>query len=392
MIGALAAGCTVVDENPDWSPQSDYPAWMYDAPFYHRPSEDLPVLETLNGIPIYHSRSEYFFIRHPAGCQVVGEPRMGVWYSTNHGQAWEKSGFFGVEQSHFLFGAESDGQYWIRFVGPGQGTSTVPPGMPHRIYMVDRQPPRIVLRVTPSAWQDAEKKIPRRFKVGQDVNLRWLIRDRCLDKNSSKLELCFAKFPHNSPWLTVPEKTDLSGTMTIEIPKKAADDGGIRFRLSARDLAGNIGVAMTDILHVISDKPPTLVARVKAVKADDPVQQTQGTPGKRLGWPAAGAMLRGGATRVLGWLPESAGNYGSVDLEFSANDAQTWHIVAKDLKAGQKINWTVPMVNSKNSRLRIVGLDKQKRKCMIIMGPRFTVTTVAPADTLGPILLPLPQE
>ncbi len=382
LIGALAAGCTVGEKSADWPSQDGYPPWMYDAPFYHEPSEDLAVLETLNGTPIYHSHSEYFFIRHPAGCQAASEPRLGVWYSTNQGQVWEKAGFFGLEQSHFLLRAESEGQCWIRFVGSVEATSDPPAGMPHRIYIVDRQRPRVLLRVTPSPWQDSQRKLPRKFSTGQNVVLRWLIRDRRLDKNSPKLQVCFARYPQNAPWLTVPEKIEPSGTMTIEIPEKATIDGQVRFRVSARDLAGNIGTAASDVLHVISSKAPMPAARIKASESADAIRQTQGTRAGRPGWPAEGTLLRGGTTCVLDRLPASAGSYSPLNLEFSADDSQSWLTVAKGLKAGAKNEWTVPTVTSKNCRLQIVGFNKDGQKYMLIMGPRFTVTTVAPAETM----------
>ncbi len=277
LIGALVAGCTIGDKSPDWSMDHEYPPWMYDAPFYHKPSVDLPILETLNGTPIYHSRKEYFFIRHPDDCQSAEEPRVGVWYSTNQGQVWKRAGFFGAEQSHFLFQAESEGRFWIRFVRPDQEASDPPPGVPHRIYIVDRQPPRVALHVTPSPWRNKETKLPRQFSAGQNVVLRWLIRDRRLDKNSPKLQLCFAKDPNNATWLTVPQKIEPSGTITIEIPEKAASDGELRFRLCAQDLAGNVGTAVSDVLHVLSTKAPAPVPPVRASEVEDTGRQTQGT-------------------------------------------------------------------------------------------------------------------
>ena len=384
LIGALAAGCTAGNKAPASSLQDGYPSWMYDAPFYQRPSQDLPPQETLYGIPIYHSPSDYFFIRHPAGSQAAGEPRVGIWYSTDHGQVWERAGFFGVEQSHFLFQAESESRYWIRFTGLAKETAPPPSDMPHRIYIVDRQRPRVALKVTPSPWQDKGKKLPRQFSTGQNVVLRWLIRDRRLDQNSGKLQLCFAKSPDEASWLTVPEKIKFSGTMTIEIPEEAASDGELRFRLSTRDLAGNTGTAVSDVLHIVSanTKAPTPAPRIRASDAADPIQQIQGTRDERPGWPVPGAMLHGRTARVLDWLPDSAGGYNSVNLEFSTNDSQSWFTIARDLKAGAKNKWTVPPVISKNCRLQVVGFSKGGQKYMLIMSPRFTVITDSPDKTL----------
>lgn len=384
LIGALAAGCTVGNKTPASSLKDGYPAWMYDAPFYRRPSQDLPVLETLYGIPIYHSPSDYFFIRHPAGCQAAGEPRVGIWYSTDHGQVWDRAGFFGVEQSHFLFQGESEHRYWIRFTGPPQETAAPPSPMPHRIYIVDRHRPRVALKVTPSPWEDKGKKLPRQFGTGQNVVLRWLIRDRRLDENSAKLQLCFAESPDEASWLTVPEKIKFSGTMTVEIPEEAARGGELRFRLFTRDLAGNTGTAVSDVLHIISAnaKAPTPAPLIRASDTADPIQQIQGARDERPGWPVPGAMLHGRTECVLDWLPAEAGGYNSVNLEFSTNDSQSWFTIARDLRAGAKNKWTVPPVISKNCRLQVVGFSKDGQKYMLVMSPRFTVITVVPDETL----------
>ena len=391
VLGLFAAGCQFQDENPDWAPQADYPSWTYDAPFYYRPSEDLPVGEVLNGIPVYHTRSEYFFIEHPAGYQVPGVPRLGAWYSINRGDTWNKGGFFGVEQSHFLFKGEMDGQHWIRFVGPQQGTSTVPPGMPHRIYVVDRQPPRIAMTVTPDCWVDEERTKPRMFKVGQNVILRWEIRDANLDGDSTKLEMCHARFPHNKPWMALPGKPRWSGSMTVELPAGAATNGGIRFRMLAKDKAGNVGIGMTDILHLPAAKGRVRTVRTKPADPKGLIQQTDGTPGPQLGWPDRGSLIRGGIDRVLGWMPDNTGGYDRLDLQFSADDSRSWQVLVADLHAAPSNRWFVPAINSKNCRIRIVGIkidatDKSEKRFRLVESPRFTISTAVcvGAEQAGP--------
>jgi len=385
LAAAFAAGCTQVDENPAWNPQVDYPDWTYDAPFYYRPTEDLQVAETIGqGIPVYYSRNDSFFIRHPGGCQVNGEPRVVVWSSSHQGKDWTKAGCFGVEQSHFLFKADADGPQWVRFVGPGQGISQVPPGMPHRIYVVDTKMPEIALTITPGPWTDEENKVPYVYRVGETVTLHWAVRDANLAAGTIKLGTCFAKFPHNLVWSQFPKPMPPTGSIKkVEIPPEAVRDGGMRFRMEAADRAGNVGMAMTEVLQIAGQAPPTQpIARPAA--EGDLVHQTDGTEPSRPGWPMPGSLLRGGTSCVLNWIPDLASKYETIELQFTADNGRSWRTVATGLTPGWGVKWTVPSVSSKNCRLRLVALVKTDEKVMLAMTQEFTVDTIAPDTILGP--------
>ena len=387
---ATVSGCTQIDENPQWDPQADYPQWAYDAPYYYRPTEDLKAAETVgDGIPIYYSRSEYFFIKHPIGYQLNGVPRMAVWSSDDEGQNWLKAGYYGVEQSHFRFRAEADGAYWIRFVGPGQGTSEVPPGVPHRIYVVDRKAPTIVLSVSPPPWQDEEKTIPHIYHVGDSVVIYWGVSDANLKDGSVKLSACFAEFPHNLVWSRWPKALGSGGSETIEIPPEAARDGGLRLRIEATDKAGNIGMALTEVMRVVGGPAsPTVGPATRPAGPLEPLP-AEGDLKLKPGWPMTGQMIRGGTSMMLKWMPRTAADYDALRLEFSANDGRSWRAVATGFKFGQPVKWTVPTITSKNCRLRIAavkGIDPsgQEAKVMLALTGRFTVDTVVPGTKLGP--------
>ena len=121
---AASPGCTQADENPGWNPSGDLPAWTYDAPWYYRPTEELVAQETIgDGIPIYYTSDGNVFLAHPQGAQITGVPRIGVWVSYDQGCSWQRAGFFGVEQTHFLLRPENDGPVWVRFTGPEQGST-----------------------------------------------------------------------------------------------------------------------------------------------------------------------------------------------------------------------------------------------------------------------------
>ncbi|MGA2266382.1 MAG: hypothetical protein ABSH10_08140 [Phycisphaerae bacterium] len=411
---AVFAGCMQTDENTKFNPPKELPPWAYDAPLYYQPAEDLPQQETIgNGIGVYYTRGKSFFIRHPSNCQVSGVPRVAVYYSLDQGQDWSKAGYYGVEQTHFNFLAKEEGAYWIRFVGPGQGSAECPPGQPQRIYVVDRTPPAIVLSITPSAWDDEKNQVPHLYDVGQTVRLDWGVSDRHLDPNSIKMGICFAEFPYNVVWSVLPETMKESGSLTVELPPQAAQHGGIRFRLEARDKAGNIGLAMTDVLHIRSaapattrpaPPPPTGVPRARlilppqtqpsapppqpppAVLAPGRFERGAMVTADRPGWPKFEQILSKSSRQELGWLPPAAANYRDMELQFSADDGQSWQTVAKGLKPGQPVAWTVPDVTGATCRLRVVALVPASggtagTEITLAMTQRFTVndaTTTAP--------------
>ena len=362
ILAAVAiSGCQQVDENPKWNPRAEMPPWTYDAPLYYRPSEDLPITETVgDGIPVYYTNQNGFFIRHPGGCQLNGVPRVAVWDSNDEGTNWQRSGYFGVEQTHFLFRAEADGRYWIRFVGPGQGVTQCPPGMPHRIYIVDRMPPTIELSVDPPPWMDKEKKTPRIYKPGQAVTIYWGVSDAYLTPGTIRLGTCFAGFPSNLTWASVPHALAESDSLTIEMPADAAKYGGIRFRVEATDKAGNIGVAMTDVLMVEGEKMPASKP-VTTAAAGEKVVTRLDVGSSKPGWPVHGDKLQGGQGRELNWLPKNAENYEKLELQFSSNDGLKWTTVATGVKSGQTTRWIVPNVTSSDCRIRVAAVTETKQ-------------------------------
>ncbi len=486
--GVVCTGCVQRDENPHWNPQGDYPEWTYDAPFYYRPSQELQVAEVIGqDIPIYYTNSPYFFVVHPGGYQVIGEPRVAVWHSEQDGKEWRRAGFYGVEQTHFLFKAEHDGPHWIRFVGPGQGHSKVPPGTPHRIYVVDTARPGIELTIDPPPWMDEEKKEPRFYEVGQLVTLRWKVSELHLAKDSIRLGTCFAEFPNNLIWSQFPMALASEGEIRVEIPVEATADGGMRFRMEAADKAGNVGMAMTEVLQIrgrpvdlrpwpttqptvrpvtasapvavthpgpphggtTSPAPTTQPARSAPVRAsdattrpapasapalrpphglptrggttnattqpagsavssplaepavpqvgsekarriiqtatrpalprpvgpDDLIQQTHGTPGCRLGWPLPGTLLRGRTRRTIDWMPDAAARLRDLEFQFTGDNARSWDTVASGFEPHRSVRWSVPPINSKNCRIRLVGTDPTGQRVQVAMSQRFTVQT-----------------
>lgn len=391
------AGCQLQDENPQWDPQQEYPSWAYDSPFYYRPSEDLPVADTLGAsIPVYYTNSQRFFVKHSSGYQVPGVPRLGVWFSSDEGRSWQRAGFFGAEQTHFLFQAGSDGVYWIRFVGPGQGAVDAPPGTPHRIYVADAAAPQIELNVEPPPVTTDEKgnPIPRIYQVGEMVVVSWQVRDANLAESSVHLATTFAKFPDNVVWSKFPISLPAVGSMKVPIPPEAAGKnghpgGGMRFRVEARDKPGNRNCGFSEILQVAAGTAPPRQVVVRPADPWELVVQTDGVPGDRPGWPDPGALVRGGSSRMLQWLPSGVDKHKHVVLEFSANNGRSWRTVAEGLQEAKPIKWTVPLVNSRICRLRILAIQGPEHKLMLAQSMPFTVHTAPAAIQMGPVEIPL---
>lgn len=393
VLALFIVGCEVQDENPNWNPVADYPSWTYDAPYYYRPSEDLPVQEVVGaGIPVYYTSSKQFFLKHATGYQAPGVPRLAVWYSVNAGENWERAGYYGVEQTYFLFQAEADGMYWIRFVGPGQGVAAATPGTPHRIYVVDTTRPTIDVSVNPPAIERDKhgNDVPHIYSVGDTVEVRWSVSDVNLVSKSIHLATTFGTFPDNVVWTRFPLSLPATGSMKVPVPPEAAGrqgrgDGQMRFRIEAEDKAGNLNFTFSDVLHVDGPPPPA-----RPVKPWELVAQAGGAAGPKPGWPQPGTLIRGGTSRMLHWLPEGAEKYKNVVLQFSANNGRSWRTVAENLQADNTTKWTVPQVNSKFCRIRILAVKGPKHRLMLAKTQAFTVNTAPPDTIMGPT--PVPPE
>ena len=383
------------DENPHWSPRTDLPSWTYDAPFYYRPSQELEPTETVGkGIEVYHVPSEYFYIHHPGGSQLTGTPRVGVWFSTDQGKTWDKGGYFGVEQTHFRFQADMDGVHLIRFVGPGLGTAKGPVPAPHRVYVVDRKAPKLALAVSPPPYDDQEKKKPHVYKVGDEVSLGWAVRDANLNAESIRLESCFGKAPYRVVWSRFRGVLPQEGRRVIRIPPEAATEKGFRFRVEAQDKAGNVGEAFTPVLLAVR-VPETAPTTRPVAPLAEPFDKVPPEPGEevlRPGWPRAGSLLRGGTEIRLVWMPEAAKKYDNMLLQLSTNNALTWETIVEGVTFGSEPVWTVPKINNRFSRLRLIAIGPGGERILMARSPLFRIATAKEDVEVGPTLIPPAED
>jgi len=378
----LMAGCEPQDNYPDWDPAADYPSWAFDAPFYYRPAREPAVVETVaTGVPVYYPARRQFFVKHPTGRQPGGVPRVAVWCSLDRGQRWRRAGCFGVGQTHFLFQAVDDGPHWIRFLGPSQPPAADDPGAPQRVYVVDTDPPDVDFALAAPDRPDGAAAPRRVLAVGEEVRLRWRIRDENLDPARTRLASNFALRPERAVWTPFPVTPPADGEMVVPVPTEALDPGGgrMRFRLEARDKAGNMRLAFSEPLEVAGE------VRRRAAGPRPPAPR--GAAAERPGWPGPGECLRGGTSRRLSWLPSSAARYEQVVLEFSASNGRGWRMVAEGIRSGRDNVWWVPPVNAGLCRLRVVALAPGARRVLLAGSLPFAVRTGPPgarAAAVGP--------
>lgn len=234
------------DRDAPFDPPSEYSEWAYDSESYMRPVEDLqPEPKVGPNDPLhYFTNKKVVMIRQPSGYTAEQTPRVAVWWTDNNGFRWQKAGYFGRGQTYFPFEVEEDGDYGVRFVGPGQPEASNVPAYPERVYHVDTQLPSVELTVEPEqTW----------YHPGQTITMSWRAEDFHLVEFPVKIGLLmdFAAQDHEPAEL----QRDVSqeGTITFTIPQEALDHE-IRFRVDALDRAGNLGTAVSYALQVVTDE------------------------------------------------------------------------------------------------------------------------------------------
>ncbi len=263
VVALLAAACN----QPEYAKQAamppdpgeTLPEWAFDAPFYFQPTTEAmprPVTEANPDYPThYYVNRRVFPIDRPDNeVHLDRAPRIAVWWTNTNGGAWARSGFLGLGQTHFHFVAGDDGDYGIRFVGPGIRESLTQETVPHRIYHVDTVAPCITVRVAP------EQPV---YYPEDELVITWTVEDPNLDADSIRLNVCWSwenpdmlelrrpdnegEPPRDNPpppatRLWWPYKADCSPNdmATFTIPARAQGEA-LQFQVRAKDRAGNYG-------------------------------------------------------------------------------------------------------------------------------------------------------
>ncbi|MFQ5430065.1 MAG: hypothetical protein ACE5E1_07115, partial [Phycisphaerae bacterium] len=302
-LGLAAAACNeppapfrTVDRSPradrdaPFDPPNTYPGWAYDQPEYMRPpNEPAPEQRVRPGEPLhFFSNDKIVMIRQPGDYDPEEIPRVAIWWSDTNGFHWKKAGYFGRGQSYFPFEVKKDGDYGIRFVGPGQEPAQRVLARPKRVYHVDTVLPEVEVSITPEqTWYDP----------GELVTITWRASDVHPVEQPVRIGMLMDFTADDQDFIELQRDLADAGSISYRIPPEAVDHE-ITFRVEARDRAGNLGLAFSYPLQVVAPCPETVAIddppepnadEVQTVAADD--GQTQAPAALELEQNTAAANL-----------------------------------------------------------------------------------------------------
>lgn len=230
-------------EQTAFNPPRTYPDWAYDQPEYVRPiDEPAPEPMARPGDPAhYFVNQNLVLVRQPGGYDSDETPRVALWWTDDNGRNWHKEGYFGRGQSYFPFEASCDGDYGVRFVGPGQDPAEHTPAYPVRVYHVDTAAPALEVWLEPQqTW----------YQVGEPVTITWRAVDPHLVESPVRIGLLLDFSSDESRMIELQRDLPDAGSFTFELPGYAFDHE-VWFRVEAADRAGNVGLAYTHALQVV---------------------------------------------------------------------------------------------------------------------------------------------
>lgn len=265
VAGLLAAGCCTHEKCKEQAKRAPdlgetLPEWAFDAPYYFQPPSDVlpqPASRPAAGCPTHYNvnRPVVLVARPENEVDIDLAPRIAVYWTNNNGCVWTRAGYFGLGQALFSFVAGEDGDYGIRFVGPGIRESLTERTIPHRVYHLDTVVPKVDVELDPDQYE---------YHTGDAVTVRWTAHDANLDERSVRLNICWSL---DNPDMMEPDQPEI-GTLTSDdtlaafatrqwkpykldcapddvvlftIPPQA--EGQVfQFQVRAKDKAGNYGV------------------------------------------------------------------------------------------------------------------------------------------------------
>lgn len=254
------------DSDAPFDPPNTYPEWAYDSQSYVKPPQELTPEPKVNvNDPLhYFTKGNVVMIRRPEGYTPEEIPRVAIWYTDNNGFHWNKAGYFGREQTFFPFEAPEDGDYGVRFVGPGQDPALHSLPYPERVYHVDTALPDVVVTVEPEkTW----------YHVGETVTISWKAEDAHLIEYPVRIGRLLDFTADGANALELQRDLADEGQITYTIPEDALDHEA-RFRVDALDRAGNLGVAISFALQVVPEEQDD----VSELEGDGEIAQTDVDP------------------------------------------------------------------------------------------------------------------
>lgn len=201
----------------------------------------------------YYSNQRIAMVARPARYSASELARVEVWWTDNNGFHWHKAGRFKQGQAFFPLNVKEDGDYGIRFVGPGEEPAQRVLAFPERTYHVDTVQPEVQVLVHP---EQAD------YHVGDLVSIEWMVQDFQLARHPVTVEVLYDRSDTGTSPIEFQRDLPDEGSVTYSIPPEALGRE-ITFRIEAKDRTGNLGVAYTGTLRVVVDPMATAVAEAE---------------------------------------------------------------------------------------------------------------------------------
>ncbi|HYT92110.1 MAG TPA: hypothetical protein VEL76_25570 [Gemmataceae bacterium] len=189
---------------------------------------------------VFHRERQFRIPFNPENAQRIRQLQLFV--STDQGHKWEPFAVAPPEQRAFYFVSQADGMYWFAVQTIDIEGRAYPPSMegaqPSLKVVVDTLPPIVNLRALP----------PR----GGEVGVAWEIRDDYLDLNLPDAIQLEYRPVGGTVWTPIVRRGE--GSQLFFSPET---NSTLEVRLRARDRAGNVGEATTNVSPAAQGGLPT---------------------------------------------------------------------------------------------------------------------------------------
>lgn len=196
-----------------------------------------------------------------------------LWITNDRGATWKKHVENAPPDRPLRFDTAADGEYGLYLIlRNSAGSSAAPPSpgtVPQKTVLLDRQAPLVQIL---SARKDAD------FAINRDVHLRWIAQDRNLPPRPVWLHYRTAE---TKAWRLICDSLEAEGSYRWTVPEGLT--GRIEIKITAKDLAGNIGrseIQWRDIRYdpaagpLSTSSPPAADSPANPTASADPVAQT----------------------------------------------------------------------------------------------------------------------
>lgn len=200
----------------------------------------------------YYVNQQVAMVARPARYDEKELARVEVWWTDNNGFHWHKAGHFEQGRTSFPLDVNEDGDYGIRFVGPGDEPAQRVLAFPERTYHIDTVKPTVQVMIDPEKDE---------YHVDDLVSIDWMAQDMHLDKRPVTIEVLYDRGDADTGPIEFQRDLPSEGSVSYRIPPQALGRK-ITFRVEARDRADNLGVAHTVALRVVDN--PMAVELAKA--------------------------------------------------------------------------------------------------------------------------------